>query len=260
MSMLGQATAALEPGPRRWLQRVWGVPDIHVRQKWAAVWPELSALPAHGVHFLDAGCGSGGWTLEIAARRPGWTVVGIDRDADAIARANAAREQLGLHHASFVCADFRDACFTPRFDVVLSVASAHYLAASGQGAPLFQTFAHWLKPGGVLCLLGPRGSAHPFVERLPHPQWHEVFSADELVELSHTAGFDVESLSGCIGRAAIVAKQLAWATTDRPVAVRALMYPLEWIMTVADDKAGASGARSTLMWLLKARLAPPVRG
>jgi hypothetical protein len=93
---------------------------------------------------------------------------------------------------------------------------------------------------------------------LPHPRWHQVFSARELIALSGAAGFRVEFLSGCIGKAAIVAKQLAWAMTDQPVVLRALVYPVEWMMTLADEQT-SSNQRSTLMWLLKARLERPVQ-
>jgi SAM-dependent methyltransferase len=253
MTMLGRATATLEPAPRRWLQRLWGVPDIHVRQKWAAIWPQLADLPTSRLRLLDAGCGDGRWTLELGSRRPAWQVTGVDCDGAAVAQAEAARERLDLDNVMFVNADFREASFDDRFDVVLSVASAHYLAAAGSGVELFRTFAGWLRPGGMLCLLGPRASGrNPFSPRLPHPPWHDVFSAGELVRFCAEAGLHVESLSGCIGPAAILAKQLSWASSNQPTAIRGLLYPVEWLMTCVDrlPTMQASGA---LMWLLKAR-------
>ena len=254
--MLGQGTAALEAAPRHWLQRFWGVPDIHARQKWAAIWPHLVALPPDGLRVLDAGCGDGRWALEFAARRPGWCVVGVDRDAAAISRAEAARDRLQLSNASFVVGDFRGVCFSSGFDVVLSIASAHYLAAAGEGPPLFRSFAAWLRPQGLLCLLGPRSQAtSPFSSKLPHPTWHEVFSEEELLTMCRDAGLRVDVLRGCIGTAAILAKQLAWAASTRPGALRALLYPLEWAMTVAD-RTRTVNRGITLMWILTARRSP----
>jgi SAM-dependent methyltransferase len=252
--MLGQETAALESRPRNWLQRIWGVPDIHARQKWAAIWPHLAGLPSGGLRVLDAGCGDGQWALELAARRPGWLVVGLDRSADAIARAEAARRRLQLPNAEFVVADFREAAFASKFDVVLSVASSHYLAATGDGLRLFRTFAEWLRPEGLLCLLGPRSDGtDPFSPRLPHPAWHPVFSREELEALCRGAGLRIDRLAGCIGNAGILAKQLAWAASERSNAVRALLYPVEWAMTMADQGGSDRPDRPTLMWLLTAR-------
>jgi SAM-dependent methyltransferase len=253
--MLGQATAALQTTPRNWVERLWGVPDIHTRQKWSAIWPQLAALPAAELRVVDAGCGTGRWALELAARRPAWLVIGLDRDSEAIATAERSRARLSLPNVQFVLGDFREVAVSPPADVVLSIASAHYLAAAGEGPQLFRAFANWLKPGGRLFMLAPRSSRHLFLPTLPHPAWHDVFSSAELEALCHAAGFDVQILSGRIGRAAILAKQLAWGTGQHP-GVRALAYPFELMMTVLDNCAGSKTGRETLMWLLIARTRP----
>jgi methylase of polypeptide subunit release factors len=99
--MIGRSTAPLYPHRRRRVQEVWGIPDIHTRQKWMAVWPHLRRLPKTGLRFLDAGCGTGVWAMEIAARRPNWTVEGIDHDPAAIDQAETARARLGLANVKF---------------------------------------------------------------------------------------------------------------------------------------------------------------
>ena len=104
--MIGQATASLHPPARRLLQRVWGAPNIDTRQKWTAVWPIIARLPRSPLRILDAGCGDGVWTLEIAAHRPQWLLVGIDRDAEQIAGAVVSARELALHNAQFVTTDF----------------------------------------------------------------------------------------------------------------------------------------------------------
>jgi SAM-dependent methyltransferase len=252
--MLGQSTAALERAPRRWIQRVWGVPDIHVRQKWSAVWPTLSSLPREGLRVIDAGCGDGRWTLELAARRPGWHLIGIDRDEPAISRARRNLHTLGLTNVEFLARDFMDAGLPSSCDVVLSIASAHYVGAKEDGVALFRTFGTWLKPGGMLCLLGPRCGEHaPFAPLLPHPRWHDVFSSDDLQALCRDAGFQIDRLHGCIGRAGILAKQLAWAGAGRTPLVRALLYPAEYLMASVDRPGASDRGRLTLMWLLLAR-------
>jgi SAM-dependent methyltransferase len=252
--MVGQYTAALEPAPRRWIQRVWGVPNIHIRQKWGAVWPTLSRLPQSGQRVIDAGCGDGRWTLELAARRPRWHLVGIDRDEASISRAQKRLEALGLTNVEFVTADFRDARLPASSDVVLSIASAHYASSKEERLAIFRAFRGWLKPGGMLCLLGPRRSdGGPFDARLPHPEWHEVFSSEDLAALCRDAGLEIDQLHGCIGRPGILAKQLAWVSDGGPPLVRALLYPVQYLMATADRWITRARPGLTLMWLLLAR-------
>ena len=144
--MIGRATAALWAGPRRWIIRLWGVPDINTRQKWHAAWPHLARLPKHGICLLDAGCGEGTWSLELAARRPEWAVVGVDRELAPTERAERARRSLGLSNLTFARADFLEFRPARPFDAVLSIASAHYLVADGRGAQLFRACSGWLRP------------------------------------------------------------------------------------------------------------------
>src|SRR5438876_904160 len=100
--MIGRAKASLEPGLRRWLVRLWGLPDIHVRQKWSAVWPHLASLPTGPLCLLDAGCGDGAWAIELAARRPQWSITGVDRARACIEAADVLRRRLALRNVDFV--------------------------------------------------------------------------------------------------------------------------------------------------------------
>ena len=47
--------------------------------------------PPHGSRVLDLGCGSGAWLVELLARRPDLTAIGVDTHLhpDRVARANA---------------------------------------------------------------------------------------------------------------------------------------------------------------------------
>ncbi len=260
--MLGRATASLEGVPRRWLQYLWGYAEIHARQQWVAVWPHLARLPKTGVSLVDAGCGAGRWTLELAARRPGWRVVGVDLEQSHVQRAETARQKLGLSNVSFIHSDFLDYRPEERFDVVLSVASAHYLVEAGKGTELFRCFRSWLKPQGSLLLLGPRRVCEaPFVPWLAHPPWHPVFSRDEFFYLCSANELVVEGLDGRIGRLGTLAKQLSWTCTGsrRPLAIA--LYPFQWALSLIDAHVRLPSERSTLMWLLMAQrreeVAPP---
>lgn len=252
--MLGRASAAGASGRRRWLLRLWGTPDIHARLKWSVVWPVLAPLPRGGVRLLDAGCGDGAWTLELAARRPGWRLTGVDRDGACIARADAARARLGLRNVRFEAADFL--AFDPPepFDVVLSVGSAHYLAAEGRGGALFRRFGAWLRPGGLLILLGPRrGAEVPIAPLLPPPFTQRgLFGRAELEGLVAEADLVFETLTPATGRLGTLAKQLSRATAHHR-ALAAVSYPFQIALAALDRPASPDAGGRSAAWLLRAR-------
>lgn len=252
--MIGRAIAALDSSPRGWLRRVWGLADIHTRQKWSVLWPHLAALPDHGIRLLDAGCGVGHWSLELASLRPKWEIVGVDIDSGAIASAEDQRRRLALSNVSFVESDFLK--FTPaqRFDVILSVASAHYLAEQGRGPELFARFRQWLAPDGLLFLIGPRRARDVrFVSWLASPGGHPVFSAQDLSELCTANDMSVRSLSGCIGPLATFAKQLYWEADRHSTWLNRVLYPVQWSLSAMDGRLGVPDEARTMMWLLIAQ-------
>ena len=253
--MLGQRTARLEPAPRRWIQRALGYPEIHSRQKWSALWPHLASLPHEGVRLLDAGCGTGRWSLDLASRRPKWSVVGVDIDKAALEKARLAKARLGLDNVSFLHTDFREFRADGEFDVVLSVASLHYMVASGEAHALFGQFSRWLKPGGRLLVLTPRRAvAALFFRGLPQPDYKGTSTAQELTALCQRHGFRVDHLAGAIGRFGVLAKQLSWQTGPwlRPFSVAA--YPVPWLLASLDRVGPTKGGGLTLMWVLVAQL------
>jgi ubiquinone/menaquinone biosynthesis C-methylase UbiE len=76
---------------------------------------ELSA----GQRLLDVGCGPGTITLDFAALLAPGEVIGIDRGAEVIAKAERAREQAGVSNARFAVGDVYDLDFDDgSFDVV----------------------------------------------------------------------------------------------------------------------------------------------
>jgi trans-aconitate 2-methyltransferase len=76
-------------------------------------------------HSLDAGCGSGRLTTELAARLPRGSVVGCDLSEN-MARA-AARELPAEERSAVVCADLSALPFLGAFDVIFSTATFHWI-------------------------------------------------------------------------------------------------------------------------------------
>lgn len=236
LSSLGRAAARLERPPRRWIQRCLGFTDIHTQQKWRALWPLLRQLPQSELRVLDAGCGAGRWTIELASRRPAWQLEGVDRDASLTALGAVALDRLELRNARIVTADFLTYEPSSPFDVVLSVASAHYLVESGSGPLLFARFHSWLRGRGKLILLVPRRREEESTVRwLSHPTGRAVFTRTQLLDLVARAGLHVEHLMPHVGLFGALAKQMDWtARRYFPRYLLPLLYPLESLLSAWD--------------------------
>ena len=91
--------------------------------------PELAALIEQGnvrSEVLDAGCGEAALSLALAER--GYTVVGLDASATAVARARAAASERGVATASFAQADITDFDgYDGRFSTVMDSGLLHAL-------------------------------------------------------------------------------------------------------------------------------------
>jgi SAM-dependent methyltransferase len=138
-----------------------------------------------GLRVLDAGCGTGGTTVEL--RRFGH-VVGIDLAWEAVAPARerglAALAQASIEHLPFPAATF-DAATS--FEVV-------YHLGVGNDVSALKEIRRVMKPGGLFLLRVP---AHDWLrgehDRLVHTRhrYGRIEVSDKLAE----AGFDVERLS-----------------------------------------------------------------
>ena len=234
-------------------QRARQFADLHFYQKWRAVWPQLSRLPHRGLRFLDAGCGDGMWSAEIAARRPEWVVTGVDRDEAGIALARQRAASLALPNLSFVHSDF--SAFEPPapFDVVLSICSAHYGATVAGSQPLFLQLHDWLAPNGRVIMLLPRCLPEaPFVDRLTKPVWHQLFSRQNLTELCAHGDLTAETIQPCVGPVGTLAKQLDWtraAELRQPLSSLVAVFARG--LAVADAWVSVPADRS-LLWLMVA--------
>jgi release factor glutamine methyltransferase len=97
-------------------------PDTETLVEWALACLPESTLETHSPRILDLGTGSGAVALALQHARPDATVWAVDasEDALAVARANAARLQLGVQ---FIASDWLDAVdvqHTGHFDLIVS--------------------------------------------------------------------------------------------------------------------------------------------
>lgn len=108
----------------------------------------LARLPLRGDEtVLDAGCGTGRLTAELAERVPGGTVLTVDRSASML---RVAREYLVPRVASrvwFIEADLQALPMREAVDAIFSTATFHWLLDHPR---LFRSLHGALKPGGLL--------------------------------------------------------------------------------------------------------------
>jgi SAM-dependent methyltransferase len=138
-----------------------------------------------GLRILDAGCGTGGTTIEL--RRFG-KVVGIDLAWEALEPARG-RGLSGLARASIERLPFCNASF----DVATSFEVVYHLGVASDMSALIE-MRRVLKPGGLFMLRVP---AHDWLrgehDRLVHTRHR--YSRTEVSSKLIEAGFDVERLS-----------------------------------------------------------------
>jgi trans-aconitate methyltransferase len=202
------------------------------------------------VDLLDAGCGTGEWALEIAARRPDWRLTGIDKDEDCIAAAQQKQWALGRSNLQFIATDFLAFTPTAPFDVVLAVASTHYLAKQGRGDELLRRFAEWLRPGGTLLLYGPRACEerpHPPLGGLVGGDWG--FHAADLDAMVRRAGMVVRELLPQVEYFGAAAKQIA-SRSGRSRLGRVLTYPVQVALTAVGNARQPNTQSRSVAYLL----------
>jgi SAM-dependent methyltransferase len=115
-----------------------------------------------GCTVLEAGCGTGAQTLELAARSPGARFTCVDISAASLAAASRRTADAGLHNVEFQQADLRALPFDAgSFDHVFVCFVLEHLA---DPVGTLRSLLRLLKPGGTLTAIeGDHGSVmfHP---------------------------------------------------------------------------------------------------
>lgn len=138
---MSELSPSFNSGPREWDAETYdAVSDPQF--EWGR--EVLDRLELRGDELvLDAGCGSGRVTAELAARAPGVRIVAVDGSA---AMVTKAKERLG-DRASYLVADLCELEVEEPVDIVLSTATFHWILDHGR---LFSRLRAALRPGGRL--------------------------------------------------------------------------------------------------------------
>lgn len=125
-----------------------------------------------GARILDAGCGLGAQTVELAAR--GYHMVGLDISATMVSRAYDEAEDRGLH-IDFVRGDMRDITFEEPFDALLCWGTSFGYFSEEENERTIRQFHRALRPNGMLLLEVVNRDF--MISSQPNQVWFEVDGA-----------------------------------------------------------------------------------
>jgi SAM-dependent methyltransferase len=185
---------SLDPGRSRFERlyaRIFGAPANGLRIRLRRVLP---ATKGSYRTILDAGCGSGVFSFELAKLHPDAQVLGIDNDASLVARANEIARRARLANCRFEEGDVTQLELDGRFDLVVSVDNLEHVV-DDVGA--MQTLWRALRPGGRLVAHVPGYERRwlVFGRRVNFDVPGHVrpgYRAHELADKLDEAGFDID--------------------------------------------------------------------
>lgn len=128
---------------------IFGVPISGLRNRVRRVLPFIK--DGHN-RILDAGCGTGVFSYEMARRLPESEVLGVDLNDEAIAVNNEIAKRAGIDNCRFERADILDLIYEDEFDLVLSIDNLEHIADDELAC---RNIWRALKPGGRLILHVP---------------------------------------------------------------------------------------------------------
>ncbi|MCQ1946083.1 bifunctional 2-polyprenyl-6-hydroxyphenol methylase/3-demethylubiquinol 3-O-methyltransferase UbiG [Arthrobacter sp. zg-Y1116] len=135
---------------------------------------------------LDAGCGTGAEALELAAH--GWTVVGADVSASALAAASRRAEAQTLSGSvDWIEADLVSWEPGRRFDLV----TTNYAHPAMPQLTFYTRVAEWVAPGGTLLIVGHAHDDEATTAHGHHPPADTVVTAEAIRALLDPATWSI---------------------------------------------------------------------
>ncbi len=128
---------------------LFGIPINGLRNRARRVLPYVKS---HHKTILDAGCGQGIFTFEIARRFPHAHITGVDIDQPLLQRNRTIAQKRGYTHCSFEEQDLTRMSYHNQFDLLLNVDNLEHIE---EDLAVLQRFHQALKPGGELILHVP---------------------------------------------------------------------------------------------------------
>ncbi|MGH7514226.1 MAG: class I SAM-dependent methyltransferase [Gemmatimonadales bacterium] len=209
------AEQSLDPAltlAERFYVRCLGVPVNGLRIRLRRVLPATNGSYRR---ILDAGCGPGVFTMELAKRHPQAEVLGIDIDKIAIDRAEMIAAKAGIRNCRFSTGDVTALGFREQFDLVVSVDNLEHIQ---DDVTALRNLNNALAPGGLLVLHTPG-----YYRRWPVFRRRVNFNVpghvrpgyltEELAGKLTAAGFDVRTMASTYGMLETVTNNVSYCIT-----------------------------------------------
>jgi SAM-dependent methyltransferase len=226
--------------------RVFGAPINGLRIRARRALPLVRAKK--GDEALDAGCGTGVFTFELARRMPDATIVGADIDREQLEDNRRVLGELGLKNVRFEEIDLTRLSDEDRFDWILSVDNLEHIEDDEDA---LRRFRRALKPGGRMVLHVPG-----YERRWLFFGWSVNFDVEghfrpgyrieELRAKLERAGFEIEELRATYGWIETITNNISYKITGarkRNKTLYALVFPvlnfLSWFGRNATPEKGA---------------------
>jgi SAM-dependent methyltransferase len=222
---------SLDPGRSRFERlyaRLFGAPANGLRIRLRRVLP---ATVGRYPRILDAGCGTGVFSFELAKRHPEAQVIGIDSDPDLVTRANEIARRAGLTNCRFEEGDVTRLTYDGDFDLVVSVDNFEHV---DDDVTAMRTLLRALKPGGTLVTHVPGYERRwiVFGRRVNFDVPGHVrpgYRAGEFLGKLGEAGFDVKRHGHTYGVLETLTNNVSYLITgadQRNKAAYALVFPV----------------------------------
>lgn len=213
----------------RFYIKLFGVPINGLRIRLRRILPHCNGNPRR---ILDAGCGRGVFSFELAKKFPEAMVVGLDMDREQLAKNKFIANKAGIHNIEFRYGDVARLSNKSEFDLVLSVDNLEHIE-DDQCA--LNALATALQPGGRLLLHVPsherRWPLFKYRENFSVPgHFRPGYSREIITELITTTGLlQIELETYTFGLLENVSNNISYAITKAEAKNRSLyavLFPL----------------------------------
>lgn len=234
------------------------------RSRFERMYANLLGAPANGLRIrlrrvlpmtkgsyqaiLDAGCGAGVFSMELAKQHPEAKVTGVELEPVLVDRANAVARKAGLGNLHFEQGDVTKLEFENAFDLVVSVDNFEHVE---DDIAAMRTLLRALRPGGLLVAHTPgyerrwlllRRRVNFDVPGHVRPGYH----ADQLVAKLTEAGFEVTDHQYTYGPVETFTNNISYLITGADqqrkmayAAVFPLLLALSWFGQFSRPRWGA---------------------
>ncbi len=191
--------------------------------------------------ILDAGCGTGVFSFELAKLHPEAQVVGVELEPVLVARANEIARRAQLANCSFLEGDVTKLDFEDEFDLVVSVDNFEHVEDDVEA---MRTLLHALRPGGRLVVHVPGYERRwiLFGRRVNFDVPGHVrpgYKAEELVDKLQGAGFQVMTHQYTYGALETFTNNISYLITGADQR-RKLQYAVVFPLLLAVSYLGKS--------------------